>query len=104
MRDNSLDLNIVVIFEVFQSCGTLPREKEKLNRVDRYEQMGPAQSFNITLEIPSGREAVFGFSKLIILILSISEHSKVEENDRVALWDLSIGTVIWRVKLEAKWV
>ena len=78
MSDNSPDLNIVVIFEVFQSCGTLPREREQLNRVDRYEKMDLAQSFNITLEIPSGPEAVFDFSELIILILSISEHSKVE--------------------------
>ena len=90
MRDRTPDLNIGVIFEVFQSCETQPREREQLN-TDRYEQMDPAHPFNITLEIPSGPEAVLDFSELIILIMSISEHSKVE-SDRVALWDLPIGT------------
>ena len=53
-----------VMLEVFQAVGTMPVERDKLKRVDRYEEIVEAHPRSILLDIPSGPEAVFNFKDL----------------------------------------
>ena len=49
------------MLDVFQAVGTMPVERDRLNRVDRYEEIVEAQPRRILLDIPSEPEAVFIF-------------------------------------------
>ena len=50
-----------VMLEVFQAVGTMPVERDKLKRVDRYKRVVEAHPQSILLDIPSGPGAVFIF-------------------------------------------
>ncbi len=48
--------------EIFQSTGTMPEERDELNRAARWSEMEEQQSFSILAEMPSGPEEVSDFS------------------------------------------
>ena len=49
------------MLDIFKAVGTMPVERDRLNRVDRQEEIVEAQPRSILLDIPSGPEAVFIF-------------------------------------------
>ena len=77
-KDGSPDFGTGVIFDIFQSSGTTPWDREQLNKVVSVGEIDLAVPRSIALEMPSGPLAVFALQVDSRWKTSSSEHVMLE--------------------------